>query len=198
MKFPNFVLAPALPYPGIGFRDTFKEQGRSPVLRGYVREPSRTEIRADRQAASTYHLHHEYGRQFKVLVDERKLAQALDILADWAGRSQSRRKAIQDGGSPVKQDPSENVVERHHDDLRVDNLCGPSCANPTFGIFRARGAGSLHTALLHILPRRLQFSDPPLLVKKDTRLSYSVHSINRYTISSLSIFHSLTHLRYFT
>lgn len=137
-------------------------------------------------------------RRFKVFVNEGKLARALDISADWVWLSQSGPKAIQDGGSPVKQEPSENVVEWDHDDLRVDSLCGPSCASPTSGIFRARGAGTLLTALIRILPLQLQFSGPSLFIDQDTRLSYSVHCINLYTIPSILIVHSLTHLRYLT
>lgn len=67
-------------------------------------------------------------------------------LAARARQSQSGRKAIQDGGSLVRQDPSENVVEWDQDELRVDNLCGPSsCASRTYcGIFRARVVAHAH------------------------------------------------------
>lgn len=101
-----------------------------------MHEPLSTEIRIDSESCKYSYALNE-GANSRYLLDIGKnLARILDALAARARQSQSGRKAIQDGGSLLRQDPSENVVEWDQDELRVDNLCGPSsCASRTVVYF---------------------------------------------------------------
>lgn len=72
-------------------------------------------------------------------------------------------------------------------ELRVDNLLAPPASCASSGcIFRARGAGSLHTALLCILPIQLHFSDHPPVNNNTLSFVLPVHSIKLYMISTFA------------